>query len=65
MADLEDFLMSPGYREIEADEAEFLDMDASVYWTAINHNIIDKIMNEVPTDRSRRVDLEAARLLPD
>ena len=65
MADLEDFLMSSGYREIEADEAEFLDMDASVYWTAINHNIIDKIMNEVPTDRSRRVDLEAARLLPD
>ena len=65
MSDLEDFLMSPDYQEIEADEAEFLDMGASVYWTAINHNIIDTIMNEVPTDRSQRVDLEAARLLPN
>lgn len=65
MSDLEDFLMSPEYRKIEADEATFLDMDASVYWTAINHNIIDKIMNEVPTDRSQRVDLKAARALPN
>jgi hypothetical protein len=60
MADLEDLLMSPDYKEIEADEAQYLDMTTSEYWAAINHNMIDKIMNEVPTDRSKRVTMETA-----
>ncbi|MCG8584988.1 MAG: EthD domain-containing protein [Pirellulales bacterium] len=51
MSAIEDFLVSPGYRKIEADERRHLDLDASVYWTAINHNIIDKIVVEVPTRR--------------
>lgn len=51
MSACEDFLMSPGYKKIEADEARHLDMAASVYWTAINHNIIDKIAVEIPTKR--------------
>lgn len=57
MSDLEDFLTSPGYKAIAADEAQFLDPARSVYWTAVNHNIIDKVMNEIPTDRSVRVSL--------
>ena len=51
MNHVEDYLMSPEYAEIEADEAKHLDADRSVYWTALNHNIIDKMLNEVPTRR--------------
>ena len=64
MADVEDYLQSADYRAIEADEARFLDGTKSVYWTAIGHNLIDKIMNEVPTDRGRRVTLETAAAVP-
>ncbi|HBE67637.1 MAG TPA: hypothetical protein DDW52_05755 [Planctomycetaceae bacterium] len=51
MSAVEDFLMSPGYKKIEADEGQHLDLEKSVYWTAINHNIIDKIAVEIPTKR--------------
>lgn len=39
--DVEDCLLTDGYRAIEADDAIFIDLDRSEFWTGLNYGVIN------------------------
>ncbi len=51
MNDVEEFLLTEGYRMIVESEEAIGSVAESEYWTAINFNIVDRIRAERPTKR--------------
>lgn len=51
MNDVEDYLMSDDYLEVEADEYTISNRQESEYWTALSHNIVNQIYPERATSR--------------
>lgn len=49
--DVEDYLISDDYRRIEADEATFVDLGQSEFWTGLNYSVINHLLPEVATRR--------------
>lgn len=50
--DVEDYLVSPDYAAIAADEAAFADPAASEFWTAVNYSVINRLVPERATERA-------------
>ncbi|MCM3270738.1 EthD domain-containing protein [Paenibacillus elgii] len=51
MNDVEDFLMTDDYSEIEKDERRIADPKASEYWTGLNYNVVNRVYPEHATIR--------------
>lgn len=51
MNDVEEFLLTDGYRAILKSEEAISSVSESEYWTAINFNIVNRIRGERPTKR--------------
>jgi hypothetical protein len=51
MNDVEDFLMTDDYKEMEKDECRIADPEKSEYWTALNYNIVNRVYPEQATKR--------------
>jgi EthD domain-containing protein len=51
MNDVEDYLMSPGYRIIEESRGRISASQATEYWTSTNFNIVSRIAPEAVTGR--------------
>jgi hypothetical protein len=49
--DVEDFLMTVDYKEIEVDEHRITDPEKSEYWTALNYNVVNRVYPEQATRR--------------
>ncbi|UOG73217.1 EthD domain-containing protein [Hymenobacter tibetensis] len=49
MNDVEDFLVTAGYGAIEADEASFMDLGRSEFWTGLTYSVINRLLPELPT----------------
>jgi hypothetical protein len=49
--DVEDYLLTDGYRAIEADEATFIDLERSEFWTGLNYSVINRLLPELATTR--------------
>jgi hypothetical protein len=49
MNDVEDYLVSDEYRTIAADEATFVDIARSEYWTGLNYSVINRLLPELAT----------------
>jgi len=49
--DVEDYLLTDGYRTIEADEASFIDLERSEFWTGLNYSVINRLLPELATRR--------------
>jgi hypothetical protein len=49
--DVEDYLSTTDYAEIEAAEAKLVDLQSSEFWTAINYNVINRLVPELATER--------------
>jgi hypothetical protein len=49
MNDVEDYLVSDEYRTIAADEATFVDVARSEYWTGLNYSVINRLLPELAT----------------
>jgi hypothetical protein len=47
--DVEDYLVSDEYRTIAADEATFVDVARSEYWTGLNYSVISRLLPELAT----------------
>ncbi|GLI09148.1 hypothetical protein YDYSG_51800 [Paenibacillus tyrfis] len=51
MNDVEDFLMTDEYSEIEKDEHLIADPKVSEYWTGLNYNVVNRVYPEHATIR--------------
>jgi hypothetical protein len=51
MNDVEDYLLTSDYAEIEADEAK-VSGEATEFWTAVNYSVINRLVPELATERS-------------
>lgn len=49
--DVEDYLVSDDYQAIEADEATFIDLNRSEFWTGLNYSVINRLLPELATKR--------------
>ena len=49
--DVEDYLLTDSYRAIEADEATFIDLARSEFWTGLNYSVINRLLPELATRR--------------
>lgn len=49
--DVEDFVATADWAEIEAAEAALTDTQRSVFWTALNYSVINRLDAELPTER--------------
>jgi hypothetical protein len=51
MNDVEDYLATDDYHNIEADEALFIDLAESEFWTGLNYSVINRLLPELATQR--------------
>jgi hypothetical protein len=49
--DVEDYLATNDYQAIEADEATFIDLGRSEFWTGLNYSVINRLLPELATKR--------------
>ena len=49
--DVEDYLATDDYQAIEADEATFIDLNRSEFWTGLNYSVINRLLPELATRR--------------
>jgi len=49
--DVEDYLATDDYQTIEADEATFIDLARSEFWTGLNYSVINRLLPELATRR--------------
>jgi len=49
--DVEDYLATNEYQAIEADEATFIDLERSEFWTGLNYSVINRLLPELATKR--------------
>lgn len=49
--DLEDYLCTDAWAEIEADEQRIADAQAGEFWTSVNYSVINRLMPEMATTR--------------
>lgn len=49
--DVEDYLATNDYQAIEADEATFIDLERSEFWTGLNYSVINRLLPELATKR--------------
>lgn len=49
--DVEDYLATNDYQAIEADEATFIDLARSEFWTGLNYSVINRLLPELATKR--------------
>jgi len=49
--DVEDYLATDDYQAIEADEATFIDLERSEFWTGLNYSVINRLLPELATKR--------------
>lgn len=49
--DVEDYLATDDYLAIEADEATFIDLERSEFWTGLNYSVINRLLPELATQR--------------
>jgi len=47
--DVEDYLATDDYQAIEADEATFIDLERSEFWTGLNYSVINRLLPELAT----------------